>query len=540
MKAAIYSRKSRFTGKGESVENQIQMCREHGIKFLGCTEDDFMIYEDEGFSGGNTDRPQFQRMLRDAKNKLFDMIICYRLDRISRNVSDFSQLIGELEKYGVSFVSVREQFDTTKPMGRAMMYIASVFSQLERETIAERIRDNMLQLAKTGRWLGGIAPTGYRSEMVLTRDSSGKEYRLFKLVPVPEEAGIVKLIYHKYVSCKSLAQVEKYLVQNRIFTKNGLDFGRFSIRFILTNPVYAIADGNLYRYLQANGYEIYSEFDEFNGSNGLIGYNKTRQSSPSDRNRSPGEWVLAVGLHPGLVPGRVWIEAQELLRKNKSKAYRKVKSTQALLSGLIRCAGCGSFMRPKTTKRLNSDGTAVFYYICELKEKSKNSRCSMKNANGNVLEQMVVNELLNIFKRHPPVIEKSCIEAVSTFQFQDGMKIETSLLQDRLTGTEAKIKNLVRVLSEEDDINIQAAVLEQLRKLNEDKEIYAGRLKVLLTERDAAWGDQPEAELPPDGISADNPALWMAMTTAEKRRFLKSVIDRLVWNDGRLEVFLRY
>jgi len=144
MKAAIYSRKSKFTGKGESVENQIQLCKEHGMKYLDIAESDFTIYEDEGFSGGNTNRPQFQKLIKDAKAKKFDILICYRLDRISRNVSDFSQLIKDLNKYNVNFISIREQFDTTTPMGRAMMYIASVFSQLERETIAERIKDNMI------------------------------------------------------------------------------------------------------------------------------------------------------------------------------------------------------------------------------------------------------------------------------------------------------------------------------------------------------------------------------------------------------------
>ena len=124
MKAAIYSRKSKFTGKGESIENQIQLCKEHGMKYLGLSEDDFTVYEDEGFSGGNTNRPQFQKLIKDAKAKKIDILICYRLDRISRNVSDFSQLIKDLNKYNVNFISIREQFDTTTPMGRAMMYIA--------------------------------------------------------------------------------------------------------------------------------------------------------------------------------------------------------------------------------------------------------------------------------------------------------------------------------------------------------------------------------------------------------------------------------
>ena len=125
-----------------------------------------VVFEDEGFSGGNLNRPDFKKMMTAAKDRKFKAIVVYRLDRISRNISDFSSLIEELARLDISLVSIKEQFDTSTPMGRAMMYIASVFSQLERETIAERIRDNMHELAKTGRWLGGTTPTGYASEAV--------------------------------------------------------------------------------------------------------------------------------------------------------------------------------------------------------------------------------------------------------------------------------------------------------------------------------------------------------------------------------------
>ena len=102
-------------------------------------------------------------MLKQCRQRQIRCIVCYRLDRISRNVGDFSALIDELNRLDITFNSISEKFDTTSHMGRAMMYIASVFAQLERETIAERIHDNMLELAKDGRWLGGNPPTGYRS-----------------------------------------------------------------------------------------------------------------------------------------------------------------------------------------------------------------------------------------------------------------------------------------------------------------------------------------------------------------------------------------
>ena len=198
MKVAIYSRKSKFTGKGDSIENQVQLCTEYA-KNLGVT--DILVYEDEGFSGKNINRPQFMKMMEDAKLKKFDTIICYRLDRISRNVSDFSSLIDE---------SINEQFDTTTPMGRAMMFISSVFAQLERETISERVRDNMRELAKDGKWLGGQLPLGYDNEEV-KYIADGKERRYFVLKVNEDEIKLVNDIYNKFLELRSLTKVSEYL-----------------------------------------------------------------------------------------------------------------------------------------------------------------------------------------------------------------------------------------------------------------------------------------------------------------------------------------
>ena len=135
-KYAIYSRKSKFTGKGESIDNQITRCKEY-LKFHYDIddEDSIIIFEDEGYSGKNTNRPQFQIMLDACKRKEIKVIICYQLDRISRSVKDFSILSDQLAEWGISFVSVKESFDTSTPMGKAMMMITSVFAQMERENL---------------------------------------------------------------------------------------------------------------------------------------------------------------------------------------------------------------------------------------------------------------------------------------------------------------------------------------------------------------------------------------------------------------------
>ena len=171
----------------------------------------------------------------EVEKRNIEAIVVYRLDRISRNVGDFSKLIDDLNSQEIAFVSIREQFDTTSPMGRAMMYIASVFSQLERETIAERIRDNMHELAKTGRWLGGTTPTGYISvgEQNITID--GKKRKAFKLELLPEESQIVKMIFHFFYENKSLIKTEAELLRLGIKTKTGRDYTRFAIKsFFIT------------------------------------------------------------------------------------------------------------------------------------------------------------------------------------------------------------------------------------------------------------------------------------------------------------------
>ena len=167
-KYAIYSRKSKFTGKGESIENQIELCRQHiKLHHENVTEEDILIFEDEGFSGGNVNRPQFQAMMKQIRANQIQAVVCYRLDRISRNVGDFAKLKDEFDYYNVEFTSIRDDFDTTSPSGRAIMMMVSVFAQVERETTAERIRDNMHELAKSGRWLGGTTPTGYKSTQIV-------------------------------------------------------------------------------------------------------------------------------------------------------------------------------------------------------------------------------------------------------------------------------------------------------------------------------------------------------------------------------------
>ncbi len=160
MRIAIYARKSVYSDSSDSTSVQFDLasnyCKSHYSDYQ------ILKYEDEGYSGASTNRPGYESLMSDIRDKLIDIVVCYKIDRISRSVKDFSLFYDEISSLGVEFVSLKENVDTSTPLGRAMMYMCSIFAQMERETIAERITDNMIELAKSGKWSGGRPPIGFK------------------------------------------------------------------------------------------------------------------------------------------------------------------------------------------------------------------------------------------------------------------------------------------------------------------------------------------------------------------------------------------
>ena len=539
-KYAIYSRKSKFTGKGESIENQVELCRQYiQLHEMNVSQQEILIFEDEGFSGGNTNRPQFQKMMKAVRQNQIKAVVCYKLDRISRNVGDFAKLKDEFDDYGVSFISIRDNFDTTTPSGRAMMMMVSVFAQLERENTAERIRDNMHELAKSGRWLGGITPTGYKSaQTVGSVTVDGKELKAYKLEIVKSEAETVKLIFSKFLETNSLTQTDTYCLQNQITSKNGKAYTRFSLRSILQNPVYMIADEDAYRYFQDLGVEIYARETDFDGKHGIMAYNKTIQKSgKTNKARNFDEWIVAVGKHKGLISGKDWVKAQKMLEQNRSKSYHKPKSNVALLSGLLYCGNCGSFMRPKLTKRENAAGEKIYTYLCEGKERSRGKRCQSKNVNGNVLDKMLCEQI--------KLLARDDSEFMRGLQFLK-QKIEGSredydcqldALQKELRETQEKIDDLVSSLAKTKDTPAFAYITAQINSLHEKTvklQERIGDLESLLNNHyyadDAAQGIQE--------LIKSFAASFETMSVEQKRMALRSFIRKIVWDGENVHVFL--
>lgn len=538
-KIAVYSRKSRFTGKGESIENQIELCRRYIRAHDGpIGEKDLLIYEDEGFSGGNLDRPQFKKMMSDARSGKFSSVVCYRLDRISRNIGDFARLIEELENLKISFVSIREQFDTSSPMGRAMMYIASVFSQLERETIAERIRDNMRELAKTGRWLGGVTPTGYASEAVEKVAVDGKVRKAYKLRLIPEEAELVRRIYQKFRETGSLTKTETYLIQNNLRTKNGRLFTRFTIRNLLENPVYMTADADALRYFKEQGIELFSEESAFDGGCGIMAYNKTIQKrGKANRPREVSEWIVAVGRHKGMIKGADWIEAQRLLNQNKSKAFHKPKSPTALLSGLLRCGGCGAFLRPKLSPRRNARGERVYRYLCEMKEKSRGRNCGMKNIDGNTLDQAVCGEIRKLPADPAVLMEQLENIRQAVAGGRPECDEERERLREAIQENDREISALVSALAKSVDTPAYDYIIRQIGELHEKGRILQGRME----EQESRAHGHALSDTELEGVSHKLSSFrdtFDGMTVEQKRAALRRFVEKIVWDGENVHVYL--
>ena len=535
---AIYSRKSKFTGKGESIGNQVELCKEYVRNMFGPEYvDRCVVFEDEGFSGGNLNRPDFQRMMAEVRKRKFKAIVVYRLDRISRNISDFTGLIDELTKLDVAFVSIKEQFDTSTPMGRAMMFIISVFSQLERETIAERIRDNMHELAKTGRWLGGNTPTGFQSGAVSKVTIDGKAKKAYKLIPIPEEIEIPKMIFDLYTETDSLTSVEAELLRQRIKTKRGKDFTRFAIKAILQNPVYMVADEDAYNYFLDREAEMSHPKEAFDGSCGIMAYNRTDQEKGKTTIQLPvSEWIIAPGKHPGVVPSKQWIKVQESLDRNKSKAYRKPRNNEALLTGLVYCA-CGERMYPKLSQRKTANGDPIYTYVCKMKERSKRERCNRHNANGNILDAAIIEQLKTLTDHDSSFISQMAKSRDFYTGKREQYEKQLEELRVELEEKESIVNGLVDSLGMVGNSVARPHVLKRIEELSAEKRDIENRIHELegLVNSDALTDEEfnlLRQMLAMFRSSVDD------MSVEEKRAAIRTVVRKVIWDGVNAHVVL--
>lgn len=276
-KCAIYTRKSSEEGleqdfnsldaQREACEAYIKSQKHEGWKLIEKQ------YNDGGFSGGTMNRPAFQDLLQDVENGKVDIVVVYKVDRLTRSLMDFSKIVDIFDKHETSFVSITQQFNTTTSMGRLTLNILLSFAQFEREVTGERIRDKFAASKKKGMWINGMPPMGY-----VKKDG--------KLEIKQSEAKIVKLIFYKYLEIGNVPDLVKYLKENNINTRSGKNFYKGHLYRILQNKAYIgkiVHKKNIYEGLQKPiiDLDIFEKTQNLLAQNALNRKNATNAQSGS-------------------------------------------------------------------------------------------------------------------------------------------------------------------------------------------------------------------------------------------------------------------
>lgn len=353
-RCAIYTRKSIAEGL-ETDFNTLDAQREAGMNYIASQKNEGWIalekhYDDGGFTGGNMERPALQELFDDIRNDKIDIVVVYKVDRLSRSIMDFAKIVELFEKHKVSFVSVTQHFNTKDSMGRLTLNILLSFAQFEREIISERIRDKIAASKKRGKWVGGIPLLGY--DII----AGGREITVNEV-----EAQLVRDIFSRYLECRSVSQTVAYLNENGIRNKKwttykgaqrgGKEFAKTSLWKILRNPTYIsqiVYKGEKYK----------------------------------------AEWEA-------IIDNETFDAVQKLLKENGCDNSAKVRNKyNAILSGKVYCANCNVPMTHSYTKK---SGNKIYrYYICSKASKLGWDKCPYPSLPAAELENFVLEEIAKI------------------------------------------------------------------------------------------------------------------------------------------------
>ena len=377
---AIYARQSVDKKDSISIESQIDFCK-YELKGGNSKE-----YTDKGFSGKNTDRPRFKQLMHDIEQGLIASVVVYKLDRISRSIIDFANMMELFQKYNVEFISSTEKFDTSTPMGRAMLNICIVFAQLERETIQARVTHAYISRSRAGFYMGGMNPYGFKREPAIISGINTSQY-----TPIEDEVKQMQIIFEKYSQpATSLSDVVKYLRENEIEKTRGVAWGTSRISEVLRNPIYVKADIDVYNFYASRNTEIVNRPDDFIGENGCYLYTKNISNRGTKKNMSQYDnMVLVLAPHKGVIDSDTWIKCRLKADQNTQIPNRR-KSYRTWVSGKLKCGKCGYALRYNkwVGKTVENE-----YYICT--EVSGNHRCS---GIGAVRKELIETGILKLIK----------------------------------------------------------------------------------------------------------------------------------------------
>ncbi len=366
-KAAIYIRVStHWQVDKDSLQVQQRELIAYAQLVLGIN--DYVVFEDAGYSAKNTDRPSLQDMMTRVRAGEFSHVLVWKIDRISRNLLDFASMYAELQRLGVIFISKNEQFDTSTAIGGAMLKIILVFAELERNMTSERVSAVMVSRANNGQWNGGRVPFGYQYN---------KNKNVFSFDE--QEAAIVEKIFRLYERHRSCLYVANTLNKDGLLTRAGNKWSSVSIHKILTNPFYY----GVYRY------------------NIRIGTDGSK--------RDDSEWVTVEDHHPPFISKEQFNINQYRLHQNKrggnQRGYSVQRKNVHIFAGLLECGHCGNAMTATPGKQ-RADGWAPSNYACSMRRK-KNSECDSRFITDLSIAPFILGLISNILRARNTVDQQT-------------------------------------------------------------------------------------------------------------------------------------
>ena len=493
---ALYARQSVEKVDSISIESQLEYCR-HEARGNPCRE-----YIDRGYSGKNTNRPAFEQLLADVCQGKVARVIVYKLDRISRSILDFANMMQLFQQHRVEFVSSTERFDTSTPIGRAMLHICIVFAQLERETIQKRVTDAYYSRCKKGLYMGGRVPYGFARQQTML---DGVRTSMF--VPVPQEARQVQLIYSLYADpANSLGDLVRYLNAHGHKQLRGGMWSTARLSEMLRNPVYVRADAAVYDFFKEQGAQILNPAADFTGYNGCYLYKGAGGEGRSPSDLSGREVVLAP--HEGLVSSRDWLRCRLRCQQNR-RSTTTCKAKSSWLLGKVKCGRCGYGLSV-----VKSDTRWQRYFVCSAALASKKQRCPGTGGTvyAQLLEAYVSQEIqrrLGLFdklcQREEPQLDRKCNEH-----------------RIRLAEIEREIEQLLCKVSGTNDI-LLSYINSRVAQLDEER-------SQLQTEAERLAHQEGTAAI-------CNPAqLWTKASFAQKQAVADALIEIIKVADGEIEI----
>ena len=523
MRVATYNRKSVYSDHSDSVSNQERMCREHAALRYGDSMESFTAYQDEGFSGANTDRPGLKRLMADVDAGKVDVIIVYQLDRISRNVKDFADIWDRLEKKKVAFVSIKENIDTETPMGRAMIYISMVFAQMERETIAERVTDNARGLAMKGFWLGGVIPVGYKDSVI---ETGGKKHHVLAIDP--DGAEFVRMIYRDFLTKKKASRALSVLyAKNGVKSLNGNRINQSQVQRILQKAVYCQATGEVYDWLSSHGYTITGPGREaWDGKRGVMVYGRTCQKRPGHMPLAPREkWIVCLGMHEPIISADDWIAVQERISANIWAKDGGKPPT--LLKGVVRCAYCGRLMSVKRTERAKS-GKVDIYYACQSRVSVGADTCQMRYIKAEKLDSALMERLREAVL-DPAMMESFYTSKRDTEKARDAIRT----IDKKLDAIGRKLQNLSSALAEAGESSARRYIIDELGMLDAEQCRLQEEKAGLKTEMEEA--EAQDATMEEDKLTVENlVSHYEEMDAWTKNEVMRELIKECTWDGETL------